>query len=151
MYGKQDSIALLGDASHPTLPYQAQRAAMAVEDGAVIGMLLGELQQTDLIAHSGLRQQSIRAVLALYQQIRKSRTAVNVLGAVKARKFYHLPDGNWQKERDDIIFHLDHSDREASCKWNWGDTKYQKDLLGFDVLADAHEQFEKWRMGRSDM
>ncbi len=35
------SVALLGGACHPTLPYQAQGAAMAVEDGATIGKLLG--------------------------------------------------------------------------------------------------------------
>src|SRR4051794_33605696 len=37
----QGHTVLLGDACHPTLPYQAQGAAMAVEDGAVLGHLLG--------------------------------------------------------------------------------------------------------------
>ncbi|KAK5025884.1 hypothetical protein LTR13_010348 [Exophiala sideris] len=36
------SVALLGDACHPTLPYQGQGAAMAVEDGASLGRLLRE-------------------------------------------------------------------------------------------------------------
>src|ERR1700748_76062 len=39
----QGHTVLLGDACHPTLPYQAQGAAMAVEDGAVLGRLLGLL------------------------------------------------------------------------------------------------------------
>jgi len=30
-YKTQGTLALLGDASHPTLPYQGQGAAMAVE------------------------------------------------------------------------------------------------------------------------
>jgi salicylate hydroxylase len=33
----KDSVALLSDACHPTLPYQAQGATMAVEDGATLG------------------------------------------------------------------------------------------------------------------
>lgn len=33
----------MGDACHPTLPYRARGAAMAVEDGAVLARLLGLL------------------------------------------------------------------------------------------------------------
>jgi salicylate hydroxylase len=38
------TVALLGDACHPTLPYQVQGAAMAVEDGLALGVLLGKLR-----------------------------------------------------------------------------------------------------------
>jgi salicylate hydroxylase len=34
-------VALLGDAVHPTLPYMAQGAVMAIEDGAVLARALG--------------------------------------------------------------------------------------------------------------
>ena len=34
-------VTLLGDAAHPTLPYLAQGAAMAIEDGAVLTRALG--------------------------------------------------------------------------------------------------------------
>lgn len=72
------SIALMGDSSHPTLPYQAQGAAMAVEDGAVIGTLLGRLQACpDLVAESN-RQQAIGEILNIYERLRKQRTTVNV-------------------------------------------------------------------------
>lgn len=36
----QDNILLIGDAAHPTLPYQAQGAAMAIEDAACLANLL---------------------------------------------------------------------------------------------------------------
>lgn len=39
---------MLGDSCHPTLPYQAQAAAMAVEDGAVLGESLGLLSQKSI-------------------------------------------------------------------------------------------------------
>src|SRR6185503_9683217 len=35
-------VTLLGDAAHPTLPYLAQGAAMAIEDGAVLARALDE-------------------------------------------------------------------------------------------------------------
>src|SRR4051794_29020373 len=45
---KKDSVVLLDDACHPTLPYHAQGAAMAVEDGAALGILIGSLSQSTL-------------------------------------------------------------------------------------------------------
>ena len=36
-------VALLGDASHPTLPFLAQGAAMAIEDGFILGRSLTEV------------------------------------------------------------------------------------------------------------
>jgi 2-polyprenyl-6-methoxyphenol hydroxylase-like FAD-dependent oxidoreductase len=33
-------VTLLGDACHPTLPFMAQGAAMAIEDAAVLGRAL---------------------------------------------------------------------------------------------------------------
>lgn len=38
-----NNVALVGDACHPTLPHLAQGAAQAVEDAAVLGIVLGKL------------------------------------------------------------------------------------------------------------
>ncbi|KAH9225491.1 hypothetical protein K456DRAFT_1755397 [Colletotrichum gloeosporioides 23] len=65
-------VALLRDARHPTLPYQAQGAAMASEDGAVLGKLLGLLHKSKLPD-----TQYIPDVLKLYESLRKSRTTTN--------------------------------------------------------------------------
>lgn len=140
---RKDSIALLGDSCHPTLPYQAQEAAMAVEDGAVFGHLLGKLQKYDTQNNRRLNKKVlIPELLVLYEKLRKSRTAVNVQGAVQMRTFYHLSDGPLQEERDNLLQDLDLS--SSSCKWNWGDAEYQKALMGFDSVADAAEQFDRW-------
>lgn len=74
------SIALLGDASHPTLPYQAQGAAMAVEDGAVIGTLLGRLQESGALVDGADTQALVGEMLKLYERLRKTRTSINVQG-----------------------------------------------------------------------
>jgi salicylate hydroxylase len=73
-----ERVTLLGDSAHPTLPYLAQGAAMAIEDGAVL---------TRALAMSD----SIPAALQLYQRNRVDRTARIVLQSSANRELFHLP------------------------------------------------------------
>lgn len=116
---------------------------MAVEDGAVIGFLLGRLQSNPALWSEEGNKDAITTTLKLYESLRKQRTTVNVLGAVQARVFYHLSDGSEQLERDRLLSELPHSRWESHCKWNWGDAEYQQALLGFDPLSDAAENSHK--------
>jgi salicylate hydroxylase len=68
---------LLGDAVHPTLPYLAQGACMAIEDGAV---LTRALDQAD----------SIPDALQLYQRNRTDRTVKIVNQSTANRMLFHL-------------------------------------------------------------
>jgi salicylate hydroxylase len=68
---------LLGDAVHPTLPYLAQGACMAIEDGAV---LTRALDQAD----------SIPEALQLYQRNRIDRTVRIVNQSSAKRTLFHL-------------------------------------------------------------
>jgi salicylate hydroxylase len=68
---------LLGDAVHPTLPYLAQGACMAIEDGAV---LTRALDQTDSIADA----------LQLYQRNRIHRTVRIVNQSTANRTLFHM-------------------------------------------------------------
>jgi len=68
---------LLGDAVHPTLPYLAQGACMAIEDGAV---LTRALDQAD----------SIPDALQLYQRNRVDRTVRIVNQSTANRMLFHL-------------------------------------------------------------
>jgi salicylate hydroxylase len=70
-------VTLLGDAAHPTLPYLAQGAAMAIEDGAVLTRTLG---MTDSIAEA----------LQIYQRNRVDRTARIVQQSTDNRELFHL-------------------------------------------------------------
>lgn len=73
-------VAILGDAAHPTLPFMAQGANMALEDAWVLA---------DCLARHGLGQEG----LAAYQQARRDRV-VRVISVANgnARK-YHLRPG----------------------------------------------------------
>jgi len=68
---------LLGDAAHPTLPYLAQGAVMAIEDGAVLARALNVTG-------------AIPDALSLYQRNRIGRTARIVTQSSENRRLFHL-------------------------------------------------------------
>lgn len=72
-----DRVTLLGDSAHATLPYLAQGAAMAIEDGAVLARCL---TQCDAIPEA----------LQLYQRNRIDRTARIVMQSTENRRLFHL-------------------------------------------------------------
>ena len=82
-------VTLLGDACHAMVPFLAQGAAQAIEDGATLAGCL---------TASGGRD--IPAALQRYEAIRLPRTS-RVQAASMANKVrFHLPDGPEQQERD---------------------------------------------------
>jgi salicylate hydroxylase len=80
-------VTLLGDACHPMLPFMAQGAAQALEDGATLtACLTGEAD--------------IPSALRRYEQLRVPRaSAIQALSTENKTRF-HLPDGERQRERD---------------------------------------------------
>lgn len=68
---------LLGDSAHATLPYLAQGAVMAIEDGAVLARALNI-------------ESDIAAALQLYQRNRIDRTSRIVLQSTANRRLFHL-------------------------------------------------------------
>ena len=76
LWGK-GAVTLLGDACHPTLPFMAQGAAMAIEDAAV---LAGCLAADDAVP-AGLRR---------YEDLRRARTARIQNGSRRNAKLFHL-------------------------------------------------------------
>ena len=70
-------ITLLGDACHPTLPFMAQGACMAIEDAAVLAACVGE---GSTVPHA----------LARYESLRRGRTAGIQVGSRRNKTLYHL-------------------------------------------------------------
>lgn len=62
LYG-YTKTSLRGDSCHPMLPYLAQGANSAIEDGAVLGLLLGHIKSKDQLPQA----------LNMYQSLRKTR------------------------------------------------------------------------------
>ncbi|KAM5358691.1 hypothetical protein ACJZ2D_015082 [Fusarium nematophilum] len=134
------SVALLGDACHPTLPYQAQGAAMAAEDGIVLGNLLGLLNRSELYTSQG--NGLIPEVLKIYESLRKARTTLNVQGAKSNQYAFHLPDGPLQEARDASL--LSSGKDALVSSFNFANMDYMRAMLGFDAVAESFQAFRQW-------
>jgi salicylate hydroxylase len=89
-------VTLLGDAAHAMLPFMAQGAAQAIEDGATLTTLLRPLRHD-----AGAVE--VAAALSGYEQARLPRTSrLQEMSAGNKTRF-HLPDGPAQRERDSQI------------------------------------------------
>lgn len=137
----QGSVALLGDASHPSVPYAAQGAAMAVEDGAVLGRLLG------LFDRSHCSRTSLPDLVALYERTRKQRAQTTVRTASGNRILYHMVDGPEQEERDRLFATHDWWDDGRSFPWVFADLPYLHELFGFDAIKSADDAFAQSGLG----
>lgn len=124
---------------------------MAVEDGATIARLLGLLLQYRRRMNSSISNgekhridsTDIYKTLQLYQKLRKERTELNVRGAERARIMLHLPAGPDMEKRDQLMRDWDWNDLNARSEWEYFDTAYTRDLLGFDAENEAARAFEE--------
>jgi salicylate hydroxylase len=73
----QGGIALLGDAAHPTLPFLAQGASLALEDAWVLAAMLDRHARLD-------------AAIGAYQVARRARVLRAVKAAAGNARAYHL-------------------------------------------------------------
>jgi salicylate hydroxylase len=72
-----DRVTLLGDSAHPTLPYMAQGAVMAIEDAAVLMRVFDEFDDT-------------ATALKAYEQARIDRTARIVNESSEHARLFHF-------------------------------------------------------------
>lgn len=104
-----ERVGLLGDACHAMLPFQAQGAAQAIEDGAGLAVALA--------AHPG----DVPAALRHYEAIRKPRVS-KVQAASRANAaLWHLPPGPEQERRDEEL--RSGAADFKSYEWLWAPTE----------------------------
>ncbi|KAL2822027.1 hypothetical protein BJX63DRAFT_180519 [Aspergillus granulosus] len=128
----KDSVALMGDACHPMLPYVAQGAAQAVEDAAALGIALSKVTS----------KQEIPLALDAYERSRKIRAETVQQSGSLNRITLHLPDGPEQLSRDEQ-FKLSLTGGENPDKWS--DRKTQEFLWGWDAEKAALQTWEELR------
>jgi salicylate hydroxylase len=81
-------VTLLGDACHAMLPFMAQGAAQAIEDGATLTACLAD------------RGADVAESLRRYERLRIPRTSRLQAMSTANKTRFHLPDGPEQRERD---------------------------------------------------
>jgi salicylate hydroxylase len=108
----QGRVAILGDAAHPMLPFFAQGAGQAIEDGAVLAGCL-----------RGVSTGSVPGALRRYEGLRRERATRVQRLSHERREHHHMPDGEEQQARDAALAGTDPMGYNA-----W--------LYGHDVEAD---------------
>ncbi len=81
-------VTLLGDACHAMLPFMAQGAAQAIEDGAALAACLADSDA------------DVPAALRRYEAVRAPRVARIHAASAGNKARFHLPDGSEQQARD---------------------------------------------------
>ncbi|KAF9631129.1 putative salicylate hydroxylase protein [Lasiodiplodia theobromae] len=127
------SVALVGDACHPTLPHLAQGAAQAIEDAAVLGEVLARMPAQD--------PDTINRTLQVYQQLRKERAETLVELAAASGRALHLGEGAAKEERDKQFAALKEK-KGGAVPDKWADADVQKKIYGHDCMEVAAEEYE---------
>lgn len=91
----QDNILFIGDAAHPTLPYQAQGAAMAIEDAACLANLLYAGAENWHQWEAGILPQKLR----IFEASRHDRVTKTQQTALQNAQIFHLsPPISWARD-----------------------------------------------------
>lgn len=126
-------VILIGDAAHAMVPYLAQGASMAIEDGAALAECLSRVQSRDEISR----------YLGVFESVRKSRCERIQEGSRINGETWHMPDGPQQEARDKALG-KDHTQEEPTRTNGeaphpnlWSDKGFQPWLFGHDVFAET--------------
>lgn len=105
---------LIGDAAHPTLPFLAQGANMAIEDGMVLARCLAQFAPEQ--------------ALQRYQETRLSRTNTIVLKSSENARRFHNP----------ALAHAEGADEYVSREWQAERVRERYDwLFNYDAIGVA--------------
>jgi len=129
-----NSTALIGDACHPTLPHLAAGAAQAIEDAAVLGVVLAKIPDGS--------PSSIKKAFKIYEMVRKDRAETLVALAAASGKSLHLGSSEAKEERDKAFAALK-AGGKGPVPDKWADADVQKMHYGFDCVKAAGEVFDK--------
>ncbi|KAF7588351.1 hypothetical protein BBP40_005780, partial [Aspergillus hancockii] len=118
-----------GDSCHPMLPYLAQGANSSLEDGAVLGGLLGHMKS----------KSQLPEILRLYESLRKSRGEAIVRETFKQRNDFHMYNGAEQEKRDEIFLSQLGKEIKGAFPSRWTCPEVQPWLYGYDALQEVEK------------
>jgi salicylate hydroxylase len=127
---------MAGDCCHPMLPYLAQGANSSLEDGAVLGSLLGKVKKGDM-------ERQLPCVSKIYQNLRMVRGRKIQLETFKQRNDSHMEDGEEQEKRDALMVSQLGKELKAPFPSRWTCPEIQPFLYGYDAYAEAEKAFQE--------
>jgi len=129
------SVALLGDACHPTLPHLSQGAAMAIEDGAVVAEALSLIPDT--------KPETIARCLKVFELSRKDWCTQLVDLAYFSGRTLHLGEGKAKEERDRQFAEAKANGGEAAVPDKWASPEVQRMIYSNDCVANLRKEFDE--------
>lgn len=135
----EGTFFMAGDCCHPMLPYLAQGANSSLEDGAVLGHLLGK------VGDRGTKGRQLPAAAAMYQRLRMGRGERIVMESFRQRDDFHMPDGPEQERRDKIMTASLGEDEgpRPGFPSRWTCPEIQSFLYGYDAYAEAEKAYKE--------
>lgn len=110
---------------------------MAIEDGAVLGLLMGRLTMPSQLPD----------ILVIYEALRKSRSTTVVKASSDNQGIFHMRDGDRQRERDrQLLEYQDHPFDGYPNKWR--DPKFQAWLWGYDPEEEVEKAWAVYMKGQ---
>lgn len=129
------SVALLGDACHPTLPHLSQGAAMAIEDGAVLAEVVSKIPADKM--HD---PETLTKTLKVYELLRKPHCSALVDLAAQSGRILHLGAGKAKEERDR---EFRENGKSGSVPDKWASPDVQKMIYSNDCVKEADENYAR--------
>ncbi|KAM3070208.1 hypothetical protein ACMFMG_003753 [Clarireedia jacksonii] len=126
-------VLILGDAAHAMVPYMSQGAAMAVEDGAALALVLSLVEAAD----------GIPVALEAFETVRIKRSAQMQAASLMNGKLWHFADGPEQILRDES---MKPEVEGQSFSWSanqWSDPVTQWWAYGYDAEKEMKEEWER--------
>lgn len=146
---KDGRFFMAGDCCHPMLPYLAQGANSSLEDGAVLGHLLGKVRgratETEAGESSSTTTSQLAAAAAMYQRLRMARGQRIVMESFAQRDDFHMPDGPEQERRDEIMTAslAPGEGPRPGFPSRWTCPDIQRFLYSYDAYAEAETAYKQ--------
>ncbi|KAK4150256.1 hypothetical protein C8A00DRAFT_46312 [Chaetomidium leptoderma] len=133
---EKGTFFMAGDCCHPMLPYLAQGANSSLEDGAVLGSLLGRVRKSE-------KEKQLPCVSRMYQKLRMERGRRIQLETFRQRDDSHLEDGEAQEKRDALMVSMLGKEVKAPFPSRWTCPEIQPFLYGYDAYAEAEKAYQE--------
>ncbi|KAJ9134262.1 Monooxygenase [Pleurostoma richardsiae] len=127
-----ETVALVGDACHPTLPHLNQGAAMAIEDAAALAEVLARAPDT--------ANDTVNRCLRIYEFLRKKRTTTLVDLAAASGRTLHLGESKAKEERDRLFAEAKATGKNVPDKW--ASPEVQQMIYSHDCMKLAADMFD---------
>ncbi|KUI64272.1 3-hydroxybenzoate 6-hydroxylase 1 [Cytospora mali] len=126
-------LVILGDAAHAMLPYMSQGAAMAVEDGAALAVVLSQITSV----------KQLKFALKVFENERVKRTSMMQEASMVNSMIWHFKDGPLQQARDAAMSPECEGKHFVSSPNQWSDPATQVWAYGYDAERVMEEAWDE--------